>query len=141
MGLSDGKILPNDANLLINLGLCRLLHAATHPLQQGLIDIQKSSDGQSFVLAQVYPGAIPVGLCPVVVGAYQDIAWGYQALNTAAVTVLGQHAGDTLFDLNADLGSLYTQYKVTTPPTTCDLSSLNDNPGQVTAPSDPGSCQ
>lgn len=113
LGLSDGRIPANDANLLINLGLCRLLHAATHPLQQDITDIRKSSNGQDFEYALVASNPLSVGQCAVVVNSYQDIAWGYQSLRLAVTDVLKQAPGDTLYDLTTDLGTLYTQYKVT----------------------------
>lgn len=141
LGYSDGKIPPNDVNLLVNLGLCRLLRAATRPLKDGLVDIQKINSGQDFGYAVVAGTPFSGGECAVLLNSFQDAVWGYQALNTASVQVLNQQVGDTLFDLKVDIRSLYTTYKNSIAATTsCDLSSLNDNPDVVPAPVSAGNC-
>lgn len=142
LGYGDGKIAANDVNLLVNLGLLRLLRAATRPLQQGIVDIQKTGGGQDFAYVTVAATPFNPGQCAVLLNSFQDAVWGYQALNSAAVTVLNQTAGDTLFDLKTDLRALYTTYKNAAPITTtaCDLSSLNDNPDLVPPPTSAGNC-
>ena len=143
LGYTDGKIPTNDVNLLVNLGLCRLLRAATRPLKDGLVDIQKINSGQDFQYVTVAATPFVPGSpeCAVVLNSFQDAAWGYQALNTASVQILNQQVGDTLFDLKVDVQSLYTSYKNSIAGiTTCDLSSLDNNPDLVPAPASAGNC-
>jgi hypothetical protein len=105
MGLSDGKIARDDASLLINLGLARLLKGVAGPLRQSVVDITES--GGSYV-AEVTPGALPGG-CPVVVNAVYHVAWGFQNLSEAAVK-LNLVLGSTLSDITKDVDALYKNY-------------------------------
>lgn len=143
LGYTDGKIPTNDVNLLVNLGLCRLLRAATRPLKDGLVDIQKINSGQDFGYAVVAGTPFDSGQCAVLVNSFQDAAWGYQALNTASVQVLNQQPGDTLFDLKVDIRSLYTTYinDAAIVAANCNLAAtLGATPEAVPAPASAGNC-
>jgi hypothetical protein len=105
------------------------------------VDIQKINTGQDFQYLVVGAAPFNPGQCAVVLNSFQDAAWGYQALNTASVQILNQQVGDTLFDLKVDVQSLYTSYKNSIAGiTSCDLSSLDNNPDLVPAPASAGNC-
>jgi hypothetical protein len=110
MGLSDGKIDRDNASLLINLGLARLLKGVTGPLRQGIVDITET--GGSYV-AEVTPGALPGSEpegCGVVVNAVYNVAWGFRNLSDAALK-LNLVSGSTLSDITNDVDALYENYK------------------------------
>ncbi len=141
LGLGDGSVAPNDVNMLVNLALCRILRAATQPLQQGLVDIRKTPDNQNYQFDRIASAPFNGGQCAVVEMAVRNVVWGYQALNEAAVIVLGQRAGNTLFDLQNDFRTLYTNNKTSLETDTgCDFSAVNDNPDLEPAPTTPGNC-
>lgn len=106
MGHSDGKISRDNASLLINLGLARLLKGVSGPLRRGVVDIQES--GGHYV-AEVTPGALP-GECEVVENAVHNVAWGFQNLSDAA-TKLQLVSGSTLADIKQDVETLYSDYQ------------------------------
>lgn len=106
MGRSDGKIARDNASLLINLGLARLLKGATGPLRRNVVDIQES--GGNYV-AVVTPGALPAE-CEVVVNAIYNVAWGFLNLSDAAIK-LNLVSGSTLSDIKQDVDNLYDNYK------------------------------
>ncbi|MBK6879807.1 MAG: hypothetical protein IPN65_02110 [Elusimicrobia bacterium] len=98
LGLSDGTIPADNPNLLINLGLCRILHAATWAYRRPVFDIRVS--GSDFEVVQTG------GACPDVAIAAEEAAWGARYLGLAAIK-LNQSAGDMLFDLQNDAADLY----------------------------------
>ncbi len=106
MGRADGKIAPDDASLLINLGLARLLKGVTGPLKNGILDIRES--GGNF-LVEVTPLTLPGG-CPSVENAVYNVAWGFGNLSEAA-NKLKLVSGSTLSDIKEDVRTLYTEYK------------------------------
>ncbi|HNC74848.1 MAG TPA: hypothetical protein PKZ00_06605, partial [Elusimicrobiota bacterium] len=117
--------------------------AATRPLKDGLVDIQKINTGQDFGYAVVAGTPFDSGQCAVLVNSFQDAAWGYQALNTASVQVLNQQPGDTLFDLKVDIRSLYTTYinDAAIVAANCNLAAtLGATPEAVPAPASAGNC-
>lgn len=129
MGLSDGKIPSDNASLLINLGLARLLKGVAGPLRRGVVDIQESAGDY---VAVVTPGALP-GECEVVVNAVYNVAWGFQNLSDAALK-LNLVSGSTLSDIKNDVDALYEEYRgeVNTPCPSVPASRLSAG-----VPSDP----
>lgn len=140
-GYSDGTISRSNANLLINLGLLHLIRAATQIA--GLGEIRKSFDQQEFEYAPTATPPFNPGQCAVILSSFQNAAWGYQGLTQAAVLVLGQKAGDTLFDLKGDVRNLFADFKdAVATATGCglELDTLDDNPDLVPGPTNPGDC-
>ncbi|MBL0058297.1 MAG: hypothetical protein IPP35_04125 [Elusimicrobia bacterium] len=104
LGLADGKIARDDASLLINLGLARLLKGVTGPWRSGLLDIRETGGAYSVVLT----GSIS-GSCVVIDDAIHHVAWGFLDLNEA-VGKLKLVSGSTLADITSDVDTLYTTY-------------------------------
>lgn len=98
LGLSDGTIPADNPNMLINLGLCRILHAATWANIKGVFDIEVSDSNFDVVLSG--------GCSPDVFTAAEEAAWGARYLGLAAAK-LNQTTGDMLFDLQTDAADLY----------------------------------
>lgn len=98
LGLSDGTIPTDNPNLLINLGLCRILHAATWANLKGVFDIQVNASNFNVVLSGGCSGDIFT--------AAEEAAWGARYLGLAAAK-LNQTAGDMLYDLQFDAADLY----------------------------------
>lgn len=106
MGLSDGKIPSDNASLLINLGLARLLKGVSGPLRRGVVDIQESQGNYEAI---VTTGTLP-GECEVVINAVHNVAWGFQNLSDAALK-LNLVSGSTLSDIKNDVDALYEEYR------------------------------
>lgn len=98
LGLSDGTIPADNPNMLINLGLCRVLHAATWANLKGVFDIQVNASNFDVVLSG--------GCSGDVFTAAEEAAWGARYLGLAAAK-LNQTTGDMLYDLQFDAADLY----------------------------------
>lgn len=129
LGLSDGTIPADNPNMLINLGLCRILHAATWANLKGVFDIEVSGSDFNVVLTG--------GCSPDIFTAAEEAAWGARYLGQAA-SKLNQTTGDMLFDLQADAADLYDNQiddlgcGTPNPPSYFDVS-LPTNPDQIPA--------
>lgn len=106
MGLSDGKIPSDNASLLINLGLARMLKGATGPLRADVLDIQEVGGDYSVHVITGSPGSH----CDVIDNAIYNVAWGFLNLSEAA-TKLNLVSGSTLSDITVDVDNLYAEYR------------------------------
>lgn len=106
MGLSDGKMARDNASLLINLGLSRMLKGATAPLRADVLDIQEMGGDYSVHVIANDPSAH----CAVIDNAIYNVAWGFQNLSDAA-TKLNLVSGSTLSDITIDVDNLYAEYR------------------------------
>jgi hypothetical protein len=106
MGLSDGRIPSDSPSLLINLGLSRLLKAATKPLRLNYVDLRENN-GRYTASLLVALSAEP---CLVVDTSIHNVAWGFLNLRDAALN-LNLVSGSTLADIQSDVDELYAEYK------------------------------
>lgn len=130
MGLSDGKIPSDNASLLINLGLARLLKGVTGPLRADLLDIQESGGNYSVQILND-----PSAHCAVIYNAIHNVAWGFLNLSAAA-TKLNLVSGSTLSDITHDVDSLYEEYRVEVASYCVEVPATRTLAGVPTSPTD-----
>lgn len=134
MGFGDGRIAPDNPSLLINLGVARVLKAATSPLSNGLLDIRDT--GESFeVVELVDHNSFTAGQCDVVEDSVKNVVWGYLNLRDAA-TKLSLVSGSTLNDIENDVNSLFTQYRTYVDPPCIEVVASKDAAGRPVSPTD-----
>lgn len=109
LGRGDGKIAPDNPSLLINLGVARVLKAATSPLSNNLLDI-RDTGGSFEVVELVDRSTFDSGQCDVVENSVLNVVWGYLNLRDAA-TKLSLVSGSTLNDIKSDVDDLFDQYR------------------------------
>jgi tetratricopeptide (TPR) repeat protein len=109
LGRGDGKIAPDNPSLLINLGVARVLKAATSPLSNNLLDI-RDTGGSFEVMELVDRSTFDSGQCDVVENSVLNVVWGYLNLRDAA-TKLSLVSGSTLNDIKSDVDELFDQYR------------------------------
>ncbi len=109
MGYGDGKVAPDNPSLLINLGVSRVLKAATSPLANNLLDIRDM--GGSFEVVELVDRSTFDGdQCDVVENSVKNVVWGYLNLRDAAIK-LNLVSGSTLNDIKSDVDELFDQYR------------------------------
>ncbi len=108
MGFGDGKVAPDNPSLLINLGVSRVLKAATSPLANNLLDIRDM--GGSFEVVELVDRSTFDGdQCDVVENSVKNVVWGYLNLRDAAIK-LNLVSGSTLNDIKSDVDELFDRY-------------------------------
>jgi tetratricopeptide (TPR) repeat protein len=108
MGYGDGKVAPDNPSLLINLGVSRVLKAATSPLANNLLDIRDM--GGSFEVVELVDRSTFDGdQCDVVENSVKNVVWGYLNLRDAAIK-LNLVSGSTLNDIKSDVDELFDRY-------------------------------
>lgn len=134
MGYGDGKVAPDNPSLLINLGVARVLKAATSPLSNNLLDIRES-DNSFTVVELVDRTTFNSGQCDVVENSVKNLVWGYLNLRDAA-TKLNLVSGSTLTDIKEDVDDLFEDYRVYVDPPCTEVVSSVDAAGRPVNPTD-----